>query len=83
MLLAEVIKKRRKELGYTQSAFAHALGVARPTITRWELGWTNPNFYDLVRITKYLDIDLRTIDLHTDIGDNPFLTKGVTPNSGG
>lgn len=39
---ANEIKNLRNQLGLTQEAFAHKLGVSHFTITRWEKGTHKP-----------------------------------------
>lgn len=41
--IGQLIRAVRLELGLTQEQFAHSLGVAFPTISRWENGKTTPS----------------------------------------
>lgn len=52
----ESIRKLRKQLDLTQSAFASVLGVARETIARWETGENKPMkvFRDLMDNTELM-----------------------------
>ena len=38
MNIGNVIKKYRKELGYTQEEMANRLGVTTPAVNKWENG---------------------------------------------
>ena len=38
MKIGSVIKKYRKELGYTQEEMANRLGVTTPAVNKWENG---------------------------------------------
>ena len=38
MNIVSVIKKYRKELGYTQEEMANRLGVTTPAVNKWENG---------------------------------------------
>ena len=41
MNIGNVIKKYRKELGYTQEEMANRLGVTTPAVNKWENGNSN------------------------------------------
>ena len=40
---AEIVRSKRKELGFTKSAFSDLLGVSWITIWRWETQKETPN----------------------------------------
>lgn len=48
-------KKRRIELGYTQSTIANILGIARSSYTNIELGTKNPSLGIAIKIKEALD----------------------------
>ncbi len=48
--------RRRKALGYSQEAFANALGVAVSTVTRWEAGTTDPQGYIHPKLARLLKV---------------------------
>lgn len=52
----KLLKKRRKELKYTQQQVADAVGSNIRTYQKWENGETNPDGYYLLRILNWLDI---------------------------
>lgn len=54
MLLSEVLKQRRAELGYTLLDVANKMGVAEATVQRWESGVIKSIKYD--KITKLADV---------------------------
>ena len=45
MNIGNVIKKYRKELGYTQEEMADRLGVTTPAVNKWENGVSQTKRY--------------------------------------
>ena len=45
MNVGNVIKKYRKELGYTQEEMANRLGVTTPAVNKWENGVSQTKRY--------------------------------------
>lgn len=45
MNIGNVIKKYRKELGYTQEEMAKRLGVTTPAVNKWENGVSQTKRY--------------------------------------
>jgi transcriptional regulator with XRE-family HTH domain len=58
MEIAEVIRRRRTELGISQADLAAAVGVDTRQIRRYEAGQQQPVFSVAVAIAKALDIDV-------------------------
>lgn len=58
MNIGNVIKKYRKELGYTQEEMANRLGVTTPAVNKWENGNSNPDIELLAPIARLLHISL-------------------------
>ncbi|MDE5539584.1 MAG: helix-turn-helix domain-containing protein [Bacilli bacterium] len=58
MEIGETILKFRKEKGYSQEDLAQVLGVARQTISKWELGETSPDLKQAGEIAKTFEISL-------------------------
>jgi len=56
------LAKRRRALGYSQEGFAHALGVDRRTVGRWETGATTPQPALRRRLAELLHLGLDEID---------------------
>lgn len=54
--IGERIRALRKEKGLTQDDVAKVLGVARPTITVYESGSTEPSLKHLRVLAKYFDV---------------------------
>ena len=61
MNIGSVIKKYRKELGYTQEEVANRLGVTTPAVNKWENGNSNPDIELLAPIARLLHISLDTL----------------------
>lgn len=49
-------------MGYSQEKFAHALGVDRTTVGRWERGETMPEAVQRPRMAELLQLDLAELD---------------------
>lgn len=63
-----IIKKRRKELGYSQQYIEDETGITRERIGRLENGDTSMMVKDLKKLCQFLDIDW----------DMYYKTDGVT-----
>ena len=61
MNIGEVIKKYRKEAGFTQEEMANRLGVTTPAVNKWENGNSNPDIELLAPIARLLHISLDTL----------------------
>jgi DNA-binding XRE family transcriptional regulator len=48
---------RRRQLGESQTAIAHAVGVERTTYARWEQGVTTPQLWNRRRLAEVLQVD--------------------------
>ena len=79
------LSEKRKSAGYeTQAAFAKALGVARVTVTKWELGAGCPRVPTLYRLSELLGVPMdevvRAIEASKktegDSGSEAGMTKG-------
>lgn len=58
MNIGSVIKKYRKEAGYTQEEMANRLGVTTPAVNKWENGNSKPDIELLSPIARLLHISL-------------------------
>ena len=67
MNIGNVIKKYRKELGYTQEEMAKRLGVTTPAANKWENGNSNPDIELLAPIEDYCIFPLISCCLFTKI----------------
>ncbi|WP_435279756.1 helix-turn-helix transcriptional regulator [Streptomyces sp. 1222.5] len=56
------LAERRKALGYSQETFAHALGVDRTTVGRWERRETRPTPEQRPKIAHALGMELSELD---------------------
>ncbi|WP_221644917.1 helix-turn-helix domain-containing protein [Listeria booriae] len=59
--IAEVISKRRKELGLTQKQLADKIAVTDKAVSKWERGVGLPDTSLLPSIAEALDIDVQTL----------------------
>ena len=70
MNIGNVIKKYRKELGYTQEEMAKRLGVTTPAVNKWENGNSNPDIELLAPIARLLHISLDILlSFHENLTD--------------
>ncbi|GAA0715756.1 hypothetical protein GCM10008904_32930 [Paraclostridium ghonii] len=58
MYISDQIKTRRKELGLTQQQVADKVFVTRQTISKWELGKSQPDLITLTLLSQVLDFPL-------------------------
>ncbi|AHH18975.1 putative DNA-binding protein [Nocardia nova SH22a] len=57
----DVIRQRRKVLGYSQAQLARLLGSDQKTVSRWENDESEPAVSDLLRLSDVLDVSLNTL----------------------
>ena len=70
MNIGSVIKKYRKESGFTQEEMANRLGVTTPAVNKWENGNSNPDIELLAPIARLLHISLDTLlSFHENLTD--------------
>ncbi len=55
--LGRRLRQARRLRGYSQQRVAHAVGVAKQTISNWETAEAPPGLASLVRIAAVLDVD--------------------------
>lgn len=70
-MLPEEIKTRRNKLGLTQSELAERLGVATNTVSRWELGTSEPESGPM------LDLALKYLEMTSQIVADPQIQKAL------
>lgn len=79
MNIGSVIKKYRKEAGYTQEEMANRLGVTTPAVNKWESGNSKPDIELLSPIARLLHISLDTLlsfqEKLTDFEIGEFIQK--------
>ena len=56
--LAEAVRKRREELGWSQRQLAERAGMTQPGVARFEAGGTTPTIPVLERIARALGLQL-------------------------
>lgn len=75
--LSEVLKQRRKELGYTLLQIAEAVGVSEATVQRWESGNIKTLRHEnLVRLADILRVSPAYL---MGWGGNDFLPDNIEP----
>ncbi|WP_237580415.1 helix-turn-helix transcriptional regulator [Candidatus Enterococcus leclercqii] len=57
-MLAEVIRKRRVDLGLTQQDIATELNVTRQAVSSWENNKTYPDIPTLIALSEYYGLSL-------------------------
>ena len=60
-MLAENLKKIRKDKGYTQEILAEKLNVVRQTVSKWEKGLSLPDVDMLSKIVNVLETDVNIL----------------------
>lgn len=79
MNIGSVIKKYKKEAGYTQEEMANRLGVTTPAVNKWENGNSKPDIELLSPIARLLHISLDTLlsfqEKLTDFEIGEFIQK--------
>lgn len=70
----ERLTARRKECGFTQETLADRMGIAQPTIQRWESGKREPNIDQLIELAKILDVSIDWL-----VGLNSEIENVYTP----
>lgn len=79
MNIGSVIKKYRKEAGYTQEEMANRLGITTPAVNKWENGNSKPDIELLSPIARLLHISLDTLlsfqEKLTDFEIGEFIQK--------
>lgn len=61
MPIHEILRKKRRELGYTQEQVASWLGVTAPAVNKWEKGSSLPDVSLLAPLARLLETDLNTL----------------------
>ncbi|WP_030885501.1 helix-turn-helix transcriptional regulator [Streptomyces sp. NRRL F-5053] len=76
------LSERRKAMGYSQEKFAHALGVDRTTVGRWERGETTPEGVHRPRMAQLLRLDITELGamLNPSPGPNPVQPPTSPPS---
>jgi len=74
------LAKRRKAMGYSQEKFAHALGVDRTTVGRWERGETTPEAVQRPRMAELLQLDLAELDALLTPPQADLLESAASPS---
>lgn len=65
------LAERRKALGYSQEAFAEAVGVDRSTAGRWEQGKADPHPWQRPKLARVLNVTPGELDALLALDDSP------------
>lgn len=79
------LKERRKKLGLSQDDVAKKIGVHNTTYGNWELGKTEPNLTDLVKLAEIFNVttdellgrDLELVNLKFLDEDQSLIIRAV------
>lgn len=74
--IADHLRKRRLDLGLSQSQAAKKMGVSPASVLHWELGQTLPELRFLRRIWAFLGQVVQPGSIAADEDSNPLLTLG-------
>ena len=55
------LQELRKKNNYSQEELAELIGVARQTISKWELGETSPDLKQIAILSKTLNVSLEEL----------------------
>lgn len=58
MKISQVIKDKRKELGFNQEELADKIFVSKKTISNWETGKTTPDLESILRLSDLFNLSL-------------------------
>ena len=61
MVISQIIREKRKQLGLTQENVAEYVGVSTPAVSKWESGTTYPDIMLLPALARLLKTDLNTL----------------------
>lgn len=62
----------RKQKGLSQEELGEKLGVARQTISKWELGETTPEMEKVIEISKFFEVSLNVLIGEEEYNNNPI-----------
>ncbi len=60
-MFCDILKKLRKQSGYSQAELANHLGVAKSTISMYEVGNRTPDYEMLKSIAIFFNVDINTL----------------------
>jgi len=77
--------ERRKTQGYSQEAFAEAMGTDRSTVGRWERGEVDPQPWQRPKLMRVLDVSAEELDglLATEVSTPVALVPSPWLGNGG
>ena len=79
--VAEILVELRKEKGLTQDEAADRIGIARSTLSGYELGLRNPKYGTLKKFAEFYDVPLSYLaDIDEDLTRlKAFSEETLTP----
>ncbi len=83
MAIGEILRVRRKALGWTQAQLAEKVGIAVKTVSNWENGRTLPDIVSLIRLSHLYGLSLDKLlqegsDLVEDLQTKERLVRDAT-----
>lgn len=79
--IGRLIRKARKDKGFTLADLAQRIGVSRSAVNQWELGTSTPESKRLSDICRVLDIDPRDLHAHVNATNEKVVDGRVTVNA--
>ena len=73
-MFCHILKRLRKEKGYTQQELANILGVGKSTISMYEVGERVPDYDMLAKIAQVFNVDINIL-----FGTNTPQTRKTAP----
>ncbi len=75
--LGDILRKIRKQKGFTQEEVAEKIQVARGVISEWESGKRNPGLLSIYKLCQFFDM---TLDELLGLEKNTYITLTVGRN---
>ena len=70
----------RRQKGFSQEELANRLNVSRQTVSKWEVGESDPDMENLVAISELFGVSLDELVLNKATAGARAATEGARPN---
>ncbi len=70
----------RRQKGFSQEELANRLNVSRQTVSKWEVGESDPDMENLVAISELFGVSLDELVLNKATAGTEAATEGARPN---